>query len=425
MTDTAPPSARSGAASSTPRAIAAAICVLLAAMLFTPAAIAYWANRTLTDTERYVNTVGPLVESAAVQDVVANKVIAAIEGQVDVEAIVTEVFGPVIKDAPRLHALVGPLAGAINGLIEREVREFIASDAFADAWIAANTRAQQAFVRLLEGDDSGALSLQEDQVVLDVSSVIEQVKQRLVARGLTMVENLPIPDVDKQIVLMEAPRLKQARTIYAFANPVAQWMIVVVVALYLAALLLARRRARMTVIIGVALIANALLVGLALSIGRQLFINGFAGTEFSAASSVFYDQLLTYLQRGWHVFLGLGLILVLVGWLSGPNPSGTSVRTSLSGSLRRMGASLSEQTAVSATGRFVAPNVKWLRVIVGLLGAVVLMWGNEISVHRLLWSAGLTLVLIAALEVLVGAGAVAAEVDAPPDELVTSSPNRS
>ena len=418
-------SATSGRTGVTARAIAAAICVLLALTLFTPAAIAYWANRTLTDTQRYVNTVGPLVESTAVQDVIANKVIAAIEGQVDVEAVVREVFGDVIKDAPRLQALVGPLAGAINGLIEREVREFIASDAFADAWIAANTRAQQALVRLLEGDDSGALSLQEDQVVLDVSGVIEQVKQRLVERGLTMVENLPIPEVDKQIVLVEAPRLEQARTIYAFANPVAQWMIVVVAALFLAALLLSRRRARMTVIIGGTLIANALLVALALSIARQLFINGFAGTEFSPASSVFYDQLLSYLERGSHMFLGLGLILVLVGWFCGSNRSGTTVRTGLSGSLQNAGASLVGVPGVSTTGRWVAPNIKWLRVAVGVLGVVVLMWGNEISVHRLLWAAGLTFAVIAALEVLVGAGTVADDDDAVPDNLVTSTSNRS
>ena len=110
-----------------------------------------------------------------------------------------------------------------------------------------NTRAQQVLVRVLRGEETGAVSVQGDQVVLDVSEVIDQVKQRLVARGLTIVENVPIPDVDKQIVLLDAPQLKQARTIYAFANPLARWLIVVVAGLYLAALLLSRRRPRMTV----------------------------------------------------------------------------------------------------------------------------------------------------------------------------------
>ena len=151
-------------------------------------------------------------------------------------------FADVITERPRLELLVGPLSGAINGLIEREVNAFIASDAFADLWIAVNTRAQQALVQLLNGDESGALSVQNGEVVLDLSAVIEEVKNRLVARGLTVVENVPIPDVDKQIVLLDAPQVEQARTIYAFTNPVAKWLIVAVAALYVAAFFLARRR---------------------------------------------------------------------------------------------------------------------------------------------------------------------------------------
>ena len=302
------------------RSIAAGICVVLAALLTTPAAVAFWGQRTLNDGQRYLDTVGPLVESPEVQDAIATKVVAAIEQQVDVEAILNEVFAGVITDRPRLQRLVGPLAGAINGLIEREVRAFVASDAFADLWVRVNTRAQQVLVRLLEGDETGAVSLQGDQVVLDVGEVIDQVKQRLVARGLTIVENVPIPEIDRQIVLLDAPQLRQARTIYAFANPLARWLIVVVVLLYLAALLLARRRPRMTVTIGVLLAANALLVAFALSVGRQLFIDKLAGSDFGPASSVFYDTLLGYLERGWKVIFWLGLILVVTGWFTGSNP---------------------------------------------------------------------------------------------------------
>jgi hypothetical protein len=167
---------------------------------------------------------------------------------------------------PRLQKLVGPVTGAVNGLIEREVRAFMASDTFADFWVRVNTRAQQTFVRLLRGEDAGAVSLQGDQVVLDVSEVIDQVKRRLVARGLTVVDNVPIPDIDEQIVLMDAPQRGQARTIYAFANPVAKWLILVVAALYLATLLFVGRKPRMAVAVGLALSANGLLLALSLSV---------------------------------------------------------------------------------------------------------------------------------------------------------------
>ncbi len=384
------------------RSVAALVCVVLAALLTVPAALAYWGQRTLNDTQRYVDTVGPLVESPEVQAAISTTVTGAIQSQVDVEAVLNDVFAGVITERPRLQQLVGPISGAVNGLIEREVQALVASELFADFWVRANTRAQQALVRVLEGDESGAVSVQGDQVVLDMGEVITQVQQRLVERGLTIVENAPIPEVDRQIVLLTAPQLEQARTIYAFGNPVARWLIVVVAALYLAALLLSRRRPRMTVIIGLALVANALLVALALSVGRQLFVNELTGTVFGPASDVFYDQLLTYLQRGWQVLLGLGLILVVAGWFAGPNASGTAVRTSLAGGLETAGTGLPGEQ-VGGVGRWVAANARWLRIAAGALGAVVLLWGNQISVSRLFWAVLLTVVLLAAVQVLIGA----------------------
>lgn len=404
------------------RFIAAVICVVLAALLTTPAAIAYWGQRTLNDTQRYVDTVGPLVEAPEVQDAVATKVIDAIEQRVDIEAILNQVFAGVITDRPRLEQLVGPMAAAINGLIEREVREFIASDDFADLWITVSTRVQQTLVRLLRGEEAGVISLQGDQVVLDVSEVIDRVKQRLVARGLTIVENVPVPETDRQIVLLEAPRLKQLRTIYAFGNPLARWLIFVVAGLYLAAVLLARRRPPMVVTIGALLAANALLLALALSIGRQLFIDQLAGTTFGPASRVFYDTLLAYLQRGQQVFFWLGLVVIAVGWFIGSNRYGTAVRTTVTGGLEGIGAALADGP-VGGAGRWVAANARWLRLAAGLLGVVVLLWGNDVSPSRLLWSLVLVLVVLAGVQILVGAGrGTGAARPLPPTEAAGSAP---
>ena len=385
------------------RAVAAVICLVLAGLLTTPAAVAYWGQRTLNDANRYVDTVGPLVESPEVQDVIATKVTAAIQQQVDVEAILNNVFAGVITDRPRLQLLVGPLTAAINGLVEREVREFIASPEFADLWVRINTRAQQALQRILTGDQSGAVSLQGDQVVLDVDEVIARVKERLVARGLTIVESVPIPETDRQIVLMDAPKLRQMRTIYAFSNPVAKWALPFVGALFVAALLLARRRPRMAVWIGAVIAANALLLAFVLSVGKQLFVDQLAGTAFGPASRVFYETLLTYLQRGQEVVLWLGLILVVAGLYAGANRYGSAVRGTLSGGLENIGSSIAGSSVTSA-GRWVEANVAWLRVAVVVLGVVVLLWGNDVSTDRLWWSLALVLVLLAGLQVLVGTG---------------------
>jgi hypothetical protein len=363
------------------------------------------------------------VDSPEVQTAIATKVTDAIEEQVDVQALLTQAFAGVIKDRPRVQLLIGPLTGAVNGLIQTQVQNFVESDAFRQLWLAVNTRAQERLVQLLEGNDSGAVQVQGGEVILDLSVVVDQVKQLLVARGLTFVQNAPpIPAADQQIVLLQSDQLKQVRTIYAFTNPVAKWLLPVVALLYLGGLLLSRRRPRATVIIGLALAANALLVALLLSIGRQLFINQLSGTVFGPASRVFYDTLLSYLERGQHVMLWLGLILVVIGLFAGGTRLGTAVRTTIAGGLESIGGSLAD-TPVAGAGRWTAANAVWLRIVVGVLGVVVLVWGNDISVSRLIWSTVFVAVLLAVIQVLVGAGRTAGAVgtgrddpDRTPDE---------
>ena len=389
------------AAPSRARTVSAVICFLLAAVLTTPAAVAFWGQRTLTDPQRYIETVGPLVNSAEVQEAIGTAAIQTFEKQVNVEAILDDVFAQVLTDRPRLQRLVGPLASGVNSLIEREVRSFIASDRFADLWLAAQTRAQQAFMRIMEGDSSGAISLQGDQVVLDIGDVLEQVKQRLIARGLTVLQNVPIPDVNKQIVLMDAPKLAQARTIYAFTRPIATWLLPVVALLYLIAFLLARRRPLMATAIGVSFVINALLVAFALNVSERLVVNALSGTVLAPASTVIYTQLLSFLTRGWQVILWLGVILIVAGWFAGITGSAVVFRRWLSGGLRAGGAAVGTPGLVP-TGRWVASNAAWLRVVAVVIGAVVLLWGLDTSLSRLVWSTVLVVVLLVLIELAAG-----------------------
>ena len=402
------------AAPSRARTVSAVICFLLAAILTTPAAVAFWGQRTLTDPQRYIETVGPLVNSAEVQDAIGTAAIQTFEKQVNVEAILDDVFSQVLTDRPRLQRLVGPIASGVNSLIEREVRSFIASDTFADLWLAAQTRAQQAFMRIMEGDSSGAISLQGDQVVLDIGDVLEQVKQRLIARGLTVLQNVPIPDVNKQIVLMDAPKLAQARTIYAFTRPIATWLLPVVALLYLIAFMLARRRPLMATAIGVAFVVNALLVAFVLNVSERLVVNALSDTVLAPASTVIYTQLLSFLTRGWQMLLWLGVVLIVAGWFAGITSSGAGARRWVSQGLRAGGAAIGTE-GLRPTGRWVAANAGWLRVVAVALGAVVLLWGLDTSLSRLVWSAVLVVVLLVLIELL--AGTEAGRRRPPPPEL--------
>jgi hypothetical protein len=117
---------------------------------------------------------------------------------------------------------------------------------------------------------------------------------------------------------------------------------------------------------------------------------------------VFYNTLLSYLQRGQQVVLWLGLILVVVGWFAGRNRTGAAARAAVAGGLETVGSALAGGP-VGGAGRWVAANARWLRVVVGVLGVVVLLWGNDVSLSRLVWSVVLIAVLLAVIQVLIGA----------------------
>ena len=108
-------------------------------------------------------------------------------------------------------------------------------------------------------------------------------------------------------------------------------------------------------------------------------------------------------MRGQRVLLWLGLILVVAGWFLGRNAFGTAVRRSISGGLETVGVALADGPA-AGPGRWVAVNAGWLRVVIAVLGAVVLLWGNDVSEARLFWSTLLVVVLLMVVQVLVGVG---------------------
>lgn len=288
------------------RSIAAVVCFALAALLFPVSVVSFWGQRTLTDTERFVQTFGPLPAQPAIKQAIATQVSDALIETLDLEKIITDNLGP------KASVIAGPLSMALEDFVYKITMKVLDSEQFQQLWNEAIRKLQEATISALSGDRGGAVQIEGDDLVLDLSSVVTKVKEALVARGITAAENVQIPAADQQIVLMDATQLKQAQMIYGFSVPIARWLIVIAAVLFIAAIALARRRIRMVIAVGVAALATAALLQIALWTGASFLTSSFAGTPWAAAGAVFFYTLTGYLGSAVAWIFVIGLLIVIV-----------------------------------------------------------------------------------------------------------------
>jgi hypothetical protein len=292
------------------RTIAAGLCLVLATLLLPLGMVGFWGQRTLTDTQRFVETVGPLGSDPMIIQSIAESVTLALTSNVDLEAEVKNALPPAA--AP----LAGPIAASIPTFIDQATVKLLSTDQFQQLWTRAVGSLQEAIIVVLEGDNTGAVKESNGQIVLDLSVVIEQVKERLVANGLSAIENVPVPPAaDTQIVLLNNSQVDQARAVYRITVPAAQLLIVFVALLFVAAILLARRRPRMIAIVGIGVLIGAGLMRALLAIAPEALTNTFIGTPWEASIAVFFNTLTVYLVNTSSLIVLLGLILLIVGWV--------------------------------------------------------------------------------------------------------------
>ena len=402
MTDTSAPSTpakrRIGA-----RSIAAVLALILGLGLLPLGTITYWGHRTVTDTERYLETMQPLAYDEDVQDSLSVFLTEKIEEQVDPEALVNQLFAGLIEQYPALKALVPVISGAMDSLIAQVVDRLVRSDQFKQLWDVANAAAQRGLMAILEGRDDGPVSLQGDAVVLDISSIIDQVKQGLVDRGFAAAANINVPEADRQIVLLEAPQLAQIRTIYSLTSPIAVALFFFAILLLVLAVFLARRRPRMVAWAGGGAAAGGLLLIIGLGIGETVFVNTLDGTPFEKASQTFYDQLLKFLYNGAYAIVVLGIIALAVGlYLCGARWA-VELRAAVNNLADDVARNI-PAGPITSSGASVAAHARWFRVGVGVIFTIIVIIGNDLSVARTIWAALIALVLLAVIQVWAAAG---------------------
>ena len=388
------------------RAIASLLIFIFAAIVTPVALIGHWGHRTVIDGERYLETVGPLVNDPAVQDAISTAVTNAIVKQVDTTSLVGDFLGGFIDNPTITDKLASPISAGVNNLIGQLVHTFVASDAFSTIWIKTNEVAQRSAVALLEGKPDGPVQVKDNSIVLDISSMLVAVQDTLVANGFDLAAKVTIPAGDAQVVLASSSAIGQLQFIYSLTSPILQWFPLLIALLFGLSVALARNRSRTVLAVGVALVALAGVTRVLMNVGEAAFVNQLQGSVFAQAAVSFWSTFFNYLLLGLSAIITLGVILAISGWFAGHSRPATKARTSVGRGLHSLGAGL--PVGLRRAVRSYAPVIRWAIAIVMV---VILAAGDVMDMGRVIWISLLAAGLFTLVEVLSGPDREDAEVD--------------
>jgi len=305
-----------------------ALLIVIGCILAPLSVVGVWTANQVSDTNRYVQNIEPLIHNPAIQNALTDKVTTAIVSRLDVTARTNQAADLLnSKGFSRVGSLLktfsGSLASAVTSYVHNTVHKIVTSDRFATAWVEVNRVAHQTLVQALSGS-GGAITVSNGQVTLDLAPFIAIVKQDLVARGFTLVNSLP--PIHPTIALFSSKTLVQAQTLYRVLNDLKIVLPIVALLLIAAGVYIARHHRRALIGAGLGFAASMLVLGAALLIARSIYLNSVPNSVFSSdAAAAAFDTLVRFIRTALRALLVLGLIVAIAAFFTGP--SVTAVRT--------------------------------------------------------------------------------------------------
>jgi hypothetical protein len=274
------------------RRVIATVLVVLGLVLVPVGVVTSSARTLLTDADAFVDTLAPLAEDPAVQEVVTDGVTGALTGAIDalgLPSIATQALRPLVED---------------------QVGAAVSSDAFARAWQQSLRLTHAQLVATLSDDPGSALTLTDaGGIELQIGPIVAEVRERLVANGAPFVER--IPDIDRGVLLYENGDLAKLAPVYGLVMTLGAWTPWLAAALLVAGVIVAVRRPRAVVGTGIALAVIGLALCAVLAIARGRVVSAIDGTIVTPeAARVAYDALAPWILWPAIAITAVGVVAV-------------------------------------------------------------------------------------------------------------------
>jgi hypothetical protein len=307
----------------------ASLLIILGCVLAPLSVLAVWTANQVSDTSRYVANIAPLVRNPAIQGALTDKISTQITSHIPVSSLTNQAASALASHgltrvAGLLRGFTPSIVSALAGFIHSQVHKVVTSPAFAQLWVRLNTVAHAHLVKALSGQGSSAISVRNGQVTLSLGPFIDVAKQRISARGLTIVNKLPT--INPSFELFSAKYFVKAQTGYRLINDLKIVLPILTMLLLASGIYIARSHRRALIGAGLGLAAAMLVLAAGLLIFRGIYLNSIPNSRLPAdAAAALYDTLVRFIKEGLRTLLVVGLAVAGAAFITGP--SVTAVRT--------------------------------------------------------------------------------------------------
>ncbi|MHB8793092.1 MAG: hypothetical protein ACYC6O_07110 [Thermoleophilia bacterium] len=381
------------------RNIIAITLIVLGCIVGTISVIVVWLNQVVLDTDRYVDTVAPLSEDAAIKDAVTNKLTTELFTRTQAEELASEAL------PDKVDFLAAPIVGATEGYVNEQIRKLLDAAEFSRIWKESNREAHRVLNHLLTGEE-GNVYAQDGKVSLDLGGVLEIVKVRLAEKGITIFQDVTLDANSVQLTIFENENITKAQAGVSILNRLAIWLPIIALVLLAGAIVASNSRAEALLLLGLGLATGMVLLLVATAYGRNYYLDTAAagGNVDMPAATSFFDIIVGSLKTTIKRAFAFALVLGLAGFVFGPYSFSVRMRTSVA-SLYRTGMDAGSNLDLRPAGAWVAGQKTLLRVGGIALALIALVFMDQPSLQRALLVALLLAAYLGILEFLSGKAA--------------------
>ena len=292
------------------RRIGIVLLIVLASVLLLGTAADVWVKRQVLSTPKWVAASDKILADPKVQAALATYIVDEIYSNVDVQQELSD------KLPEGWQGIAGPLAAGIRTPATTAVEKILSSDRVLKIWHTVNEKAHQTLVNVLE-DKTKVGSTKDGKVTLDIGEIV-----RIVGTDLGLPSSVmdKVPASAGQITIFESSSLATIQNVVKILNILGPILFVIIVALYVLAVWLARGRRRLTlrnvgwsvIIVGVLLVTLRRVTG---NYVDSIITND----QYSVAGKVIYGILSELLFDTAWVLITWGMVIVAGMLVIGPS----------------------------------------------------------------------------------------------------------